>query len=500
MQQIEKLFSFFFRSTVPSVAAMLIWCLVSILFFEKLTANNGLGWDGARYANIAANLFNSSELDTYTIMRILPSLLVHIVFSVCGIEFSSPNIILAFEILNSILLCTSVFLTLKIFEHFQLSNAKKALGLVLVLGTYATLNFPFYYTVMTDTAGFTIAIAALYFFLKNEHLNLWLLGLIAAFTWPVALLQILALLFFNQSQVSYQPMNHIGKIILFACGCFWGCAASYYFIVVQQETNDMAYTLPIDKSLLWLSIPSVGVTAGLLCLMLSNKTFWKWSYWRQFFTALNILTPFALVAIVIFLVKSLALKESGYAGAYFLMKGVIYGAAKPFIILVSSVNYFGVAVLIAVVFGKEFLAASGKLGLGFCLAIVVNMLAVGLRSEVRVMSNIFPWLALISAIALKDKKIRPSFYFAATLLNLLFSKIWMKVNTGESSSINADGTIGFPEQKFFMNLGAWMSSEVYCWLSIAVIGSLILLWTLKLPNLSKSKALMKKSNTKLGLI
>lgn len=494
MQQIEKLLSIFFRSSLPAVAAMLVWCFISIVFFEKLPANNGLGWDGARYANIAANLFNSSELDSYTIMRILPSFLVHIFFSLLGIDFSPQNIIWAFEILNSFLLCVCVFLTLKIFDHFKLSNPKKALGLVLVFVSYATLNFPFYYTVMTDTAGFTIAIAALFFFLKKETLNLWLLGFIAAFTWPIALLQILALLFFNENNVAFKPMNLKSRILLFATGFVWGCTAAYYFLIVQRETNDMAYTLPIDQNLLWLSIPSVGITAGLLTLLLSNKTFFEWSYLVKFFTVKNIVFPISLVAVVAFLIKSLALKTSGYAGAYFLMKGIIYGAAKPFIIIVSSVNYFGVAVLIAILFGKEIVAASGKLGLGFCLAIVVNMLAVGLRSEVRVMSNIFPWLALLCAIALKDKKLHPSFYFAATFLNLLFSKIWMKINTGESSRINADGTIGFPEQKFFMNLGAWMSSEVYWWLSIAVISSLILLWILKMQKPSNSKVLIEKNS------
>ncbi len=476
MQQLEKLLLVFCKSKWIAVSVMFFWCAASILFFEKLEANNGLGWDGARYADIATHLFNSNELDSYTIMRILPSLLVHYIFTAFGIEFSPQNIVLGFEILNTTLLCISVFLTLGIFEHYQFSNAKKALGLTLVFCSYASLNFPFYYTVMTDTAGFTIAISAFYFFIKQQTWGLRILGFAAAFTWPIALLQVLALLFFNQHSVTFKPLSKLGYVTLFAIGFAWGYGLSFFFLVLKGETNDMAYTLPIDTNLLWLSIPSIGILSGLAALLLGNKTFFECSYWKKHFTIQQIFFPVILLVLVVLMVKSIELKQSGYASAYFLLKGVIYAAAKPFMVLVSSVNYFGVAVLVAILLGKETISTAGKLGLGFCAAIVINLLAVGMRSEVRIISNVFPWLALLVAIALKDKKLPAMFYAAVLLLNIFFSKIWLKVNTPEKPTMNADGTIGMPQQKFFMNLGSWMSSEVWLMLLIATTCAFIALY------------------------
>jgi hypothetical protein len=476
---LQKLLSAFFKSPTPAVLLMLAWCVIRIFFFEKLEANHGLGWDGARYADIATHLFQSEELDAYTIMRLLPSCLVHIFFSAAGIAFTPQNIMLAFQFLNTLLLCLSVYLTLKIFEHHQLSEAKKVLGLVLVFCTYATLNFPFYYTVMTDTAGFSIAIAALYFFTKGERLNLWLLGWIAAFTWPVALLQVLALLFFHQKQAVHLPFSQKELAVLFLSGFAWGFGATYYFVVMRGETNDMPFTLPIDKDLLWLSMTSVGMTAGCVALLLGNRTFFSWNYWKSFFDVKNILPPLTLLLLVAILISSIKVKPSGYASAYYLLKGIIYAAAKPFIAIVSSVNYFGAAILIALIFGKETISTAGRLGLGFAGAMVANLLAVGLRSEARIISNVFPWLAILATLALKDKKLSAPFYIIVFLLNLLYSKVWLKVNTPGPWSINADGTVGMPQQKFFMNLGPWMSTEVWQWLTVVVLLSFIILMMAK---------------------
>lgn len=462
-----------------AVGTMLLWCFISILFFEKLEANNGLGWDGYRYADIATYLFNSSELDSYTIMRILPSLIVHIIFSIFSIAFTPSNIILAFEILNTTLLCISIVLTLEIFNHFKLSDAKKALGLVLVFGSYGCLNFPFYYPVMTDTAGFVISIAIFYFFLKRQTLNLWLMGIIATFTWPIALLQVLALLFFNETNVEFKALKKRENIILFIAGFLWGCGLAYYFLIVQGERDNMKFTLPIDENLLWLSMLSVGFTSAVFSMLIANKTFFEIAHWKHFFSFKNIIASLSILVLLVALLSSLTLPKAGDNSFYFQMKFVVCGAAKPFIIIASATNFFGVALLLAIVFWKDVIATAGKFGLGFCGVIVLTMLVIGLQTDIRRFGHIFSWIAIVTTIALKDKKLPPALYIAVALMNFGFSKIWLKVNTGEPYSINPDGTVGMPLQKFYMNLGAWMSADMWQLLALATLVSFLLLLLLK---------------------
>jgi len=61
----------------------------------------------------------------------------------------------------------------------------------------------------------------------------------------------------------------------------------------------------------------------------------------------------------------------------------------------------------------------------------------------------------------------------AIIFNIVSSKIWLKIGDVNNSGFNADGTIAFPYQKFFMNLGPWISTQM--WLLFCVVCALTLL-------------------------
>jgi hypothetical protein len=255
------------------VVTICIWRI----FVAQLPANAGLGWDGMRYYQITADGLDSKVIDSYLILRIFPCLLIHILLKLASIAFTPANVILGFKIMNTVLIGLSALMVKSIFTQYKLNPISQLIGFVLVFLNYSVLYFTYYYPVMTDTPAFFLSIALFYFFVRGELSNVFLIGLIGAFTFPVIFPMAFALLLFSKKEVEYAPVN---KVLQYATGAVcvaYALVLGWYLIFVKNEVTDFTFTLPINHGMLPISFFVVALLFFFMPMVLFNKTFLQFS-------------------------------------------------------------------------------------------------------------------------------------------------------------------------------------------------------------------------------
>lgn len=123
------------RTSKHAMAIMVVlYGLIAICFGERIGVNEGRGWDGCYYADIAADFYGQvfpHRLDGYRIQRIVPSAVVH--YSLRLLHLPTTNldtIIRAFQVYNLLLLVVTVYLWNGIAGRLRLRSRGTWLGFV----------------------------------------------------------------------------------------------------------------------------------------------------------------------------------------------------------------------------------------------------------------------------------------------------------------------------------------------------------------------------------
>src|SRR5438309_7684741 len=85
------------------VSAMLLIGLANILWAERLTFNEGFGWDGTMYGGWVKDFYGSifvRGVPEYYAQRILPSAIVHYGMRLFRVPLETKNIVHAFDVYN----------------------------------------------------------------------------------------------------------------------------------------------------------------------------------------------------------------------------------------------------------------------------------------------------------------------------------------------------------------------------------------------------------------
>ncbi|MBX2908644.1 MAG: hypothetical protein KF706_03370 [Chitinophagales bacterium] len=465
--------SAFFFPTV--IFAVCVWRI----FVPQLPSNSGLGWDGYRYFTLVSEGLQSSTLDSYLVLRIFPLLLIHIAFKLFGIAFAPASVILAFKIMNTILITCSAWMVRKIFEHYKLSLTSQLIGMVIVFLNYAVLNFTFYYPVMTDTPAFFLSVALFYFFVRGELLNIALVGLMGAFTFPVLLPMALALILFPNKNIEFVPLKKTSLFVLGCVCCAYVLIMGYYLIFVKQEKVDLLYALPLSYGMLPVSFFSIALLYYFMPMVLGNKTFLSSGYFRSQLSANRlVLVAFVLVAFALVRAAIPVNSTSEYTTLYHQIKvPLFYAFQRPMITVVNHFNYFGSIMLLLILFWKKFAVFISRFGLGIAASVLFVFLVFFMKPESRALIFFFPWLMILISLFLGQYKFGSAFYFLILLINFATAKLWLFFEYDDySRKLLPDGTIDFPNQWFFMNLGIWETEYVWLWLCFAAITCLAFLF------------------------
>lgn len=476
------------KTNLLMVAAMLLIGVANITWAERLTVNDGLGWDGVRYAAWTKNFYDSvfiERVPEYYVQRILPSVVVHYGRRLVLAPFfdsqtkgqilnDAQNIILSYDIYNLILLLISAYVWGLIADKLKIGNRGKWLGFCFLFLNYAILKHNFYHSVLTDTSAYALGILMFYFFLTRRQVSLLICTLLGAFAWPTLLYMGILLYVFpcekDDRPTGLPPTAYPPKKLnfIFAAVATGVSLAAVLFLLYYNFAERFARfgrTLrPLDTSLLPLSILALllylffGLAiASADARLFSPQYILKALDWRRVAVALGLLTAVKIT------VKLLASgEEFGWGDTRTFFIHSFYTALyDPFIFLVSHTIYYGPCILLLIFFWRRFSERIGRFGIGLRLLLIMYVIF-GINSQSRFILNAMPIFIIVLVGLLEDYGLKPRHIGLWLVLSVLYSKVWYVFNT---APVADDGTLEvlltFPLQHYFMNSGPWMSSRMY---------------------------------------
>ncbi len=459
---------------------MLYYGMFYILFGESYPFNEGLCTDGYVYRSFFPDFRNSVFFDTYYVHRIFPSFLLSVFFKFLSISLAGKNIYIAFQILNLTSIVTACYFFKQILVLFKISLKNQLFAFALLLLNFGVIKFAFYLPVMTDTFAMMLSTALLYFYLKNNIIGIVTCTILLAFTWPMAYYQGLLLIAFPICILPLVPPLKWQKILIQGISILYVSVLCVFFVFISKLDNNTIdfFIMKIDRTLLPISILGIVVLYFFFSKLFFNKTLLDKSL---FFAKLNykrLLISIGVFVLVLLIIQVIhPMSTASYSTSQIFSDVTLISLIKPLISIVSDFSYFGIAVCFLILFWSSFCKTLTQMGWGLVAALGMNIFFFGITPESRHLINILPWLIVLLIKAINKYSFKTSFYVVTGLLSFAASKIWLLLNiyssnskiwhslnvTTDNSSLNIDknGSLGFPSQLLWMNIGPWMSERMY---------------------------------------
>ena len=114
------------------LGVVILFCLISVTLFEKITANGGLGWDGWTYNQILMRfkeIIVGGNITAYCLKRSLTLAVTYFLFKIISgmgmlMGFTSltptvPMVIACFSLWSTLAITGSNFYLFKIYDKFE---------------------------------------------------------------------------------------------------------------------------------------------------------------------------------------------------------------------------------------------------------------------------------------------------------------------------------------------------------------------------------------------
>lgn len=449
-----------------------------ILFGERYYLNDGLSMDGIVFSSFV-KMFNASYyFDTYYVHRILPSFLVGGSFKLFSISTTNYNIYTAFQILNIISIAISCIFLKKTLLLLKVSIKNQLLAQILLVFNFAVLKMPFYLSVMTDTMAMCLSIMMLFFYLKKNMVGLIIFTIMACFTWQMLFFQGIILIALPFLTLPYSKVESLTKIIIPSLSSGLALTLCIFLIFVRKADTNVELVAKINKTLLPYSIAGVVLLFYFFSFILLNAHLLNL---RSFFKKLklsNIIIAFSLFIATLCIIYLLNPFPSKFYPLYNILTGTVTSALMwPLHTLVSHTVFWGVIMILLILFWKDFSKLLSQMGWGIVIAFGLNLFTFGIISETRCLANLLPWIIVFLIKAINKYSFSNIFYIVVTAFSIFASKIWLYLNPSKNEIyamyLDKNGSMGFPDQKMWMHFGPWMSEKMYY-----LQGSVILLFLL----------------------
>ncbi|MCK1545775.1 hypothetical protein IVA98_19210 [Bradyrhizobium sp. 160] len=429
---------------------------------ERIQHNEGLGWDGAAYADWAQRdtleVLRKNDLSEYYVGRILPSLVVHFLSKWLHYDIGSPTgVIRAFFVLNCALLCGGIALMLSIARHYGWRRNIAYLAVSGFLFNYAVLTNLSYNPTLTDISGYVLGLAIIWAYLRGYLQILWLLSLVSGFVWPTMIYGSFLLIAFGHTKLEAGPIPRHAHVLALANSLFLLVLSGWlYFVKGLRQTPGTTelklMLLPLCALLyggyLYLAeLPLINVPAGLRALRRVD--------WRAIVAAL----------VLVVAVKWLTSYFSDHSpGPLTIVRyiGLLTQAslANPLVNAVAHAMHYGPFYLLAVFLWRRVAAVAWSEGLGLTLFTML-FAALSIGSESRQFLNAWPVLIVLVCQVLHqlDEQYRIDWWFTYSIagMGLILSRCWLRINVG----LWTGDFQNFPDQMLYMYTGPWMSNQMY---------------------------------------
>ncbi|MEZ8129602.1 hypothetical protein [Enterovibrio norvegicus] len=439
----------------------IVFFVFNFFYGERIQHNDGLGWDGAAYADWAqrdsAEILSSKSVSNYYIGRILPSFIVHFFSEFTGYDIStSSTVIKAFYIYNSVLLISIFYVLCLIGKHYKWNDKVYFLAFISVFFNYPVLKNFSYNPTLTDMSGYFLGVLAFYFYIRRNNFAILLSMLVGAFVWPTVIYACLAFLIFGHGVMEERkPRLHSKMLGLTLPVLLISLAAYLFFFEGLKQLNG---TTSLNKELLPLSL--------LLFVAYMFSAVFRFIDIPEALKAIKIRNlKYALMAIVLFMVTKFIISflSNGDPGPLTAVKylGLFTQASltNPLINVVAHANHYGPFYILLIFIWPQIVSYAKSEGLGlvaFCF--IFAFLSIGCES--RQFINAWPVFALISCHVLFLKyheNITWVFVYSMLIISLVTSRFWLDINVGVWTGNFQE----FPDQMLYMYSGPWMSHLMY---------------------------------------
>ncbi len=464
----------------------LLFGLFNIFFGEKTHVRGGFFYDGSVYADISIHFEelvfhkgagadpykNDSDqfrhgISDYLLQRTFPLALVHYSLKAAGAEFSNENVIKGFESWNLIYILISLFAWHFILKKLQLSSLLQLLSYVLIYCNFAFLKLNFYYPVLTDTPAFMLMMITLWAWLYNKPIIQLLILVVGAFTWPSFFYLSGVLLFFmpNKEDDLYDEKS---KIKLWATPLMSVLVMVFlYWVFYIKHNNDgvMSYfegewdAEKINRGMLPLSLVLLMIyLSGLfynLFKLNGKKIINVKNYLKKYHILMGIVLLLLYIGIKL-VIKQLQGPDTVSGMKLYIRNAFLRSCTDPLTFLVSNIHYFGIIFILIVLYLKSFVRNVQAHGMG--AVIIIAMITIfSINSESRQITYIIPILCYFILPRIKELNLSKGQVAGLIACAVLLSKFWLPLNHGEYVNQPTE----FPDQWYFMNMGPWMSHEMY---------------------------------------
>jgi len=456
------LFGFFFGERMLSFGKLgdeLIYFFVAY-DFEKIVFEAGMDW--------------------YFAQRVLPSGLIHYFLRLFSIPLTVDNIINAFGVSNIILTVLFAYVWCLISEELKISERGLWLGFIAFFINFPILKFMPYIQVITDLYGYFLGLLLFYFFIKRKTILLLLTTLVGSFTWPTVIYIGLILYVFPRPKEG-DPKGEqckvcpIGISIIISGIIAWGYYVATGLLRGDESLVSFAFVNGVNKPNMFTLNASIAfalVYAFLGVKMVLSNT----GLLDADFILKNIKYKRVAVAIALYLAIKVALSYITDVNAFFSYKHyfidkLIHSISQPGIFLVSHISFFGPFVIFFIFFWKSFCKEASKLGIGFSLCVLLIFIF-SLNCETRHSMGFYPLFVPVLIKVIDSFNWKKWNYWLIAIVSLLLSKVWLKIHTGPW----VGEAIGFPKQRYYMNIGPWMSEGMYIVQGVSALAALLLFY------------------------
>lgn len=447
-------------------AIVVVGCVATISFGERIGVNRGQGWDGMSYTAWAEAFWQRvvvEGLTRYHAQRVLPSAIVHYGLRLVGATPDLAHVIAGFQVLNTVVLAGAAVLWAELGAVMQWRRAAVWVGFVALFGGFANARHALYYPTLTDPMAFALGMAMAWGYLTRRGWVLWLVAAAGLVTWPALAPLAMVLMVLPRAGVPVEAGPRVRRWIaagLAAIGAaVFGVLAMWYLAHPVPGVGDEKFAQWVRRDLLVITLPMLAVMlgAGWYVLLVEPRLWNVRGYFRQIFCARVLVSVAGIVGLVIarqLWLARVGAHGDGPSGAQFLCEHTLAAIRGPVWGLVHQVVYFGPIVIVAVIHWRRIAEVAAAWGPGAVLALALTV-AFAAGSNARQWNHLLPFLVAATIAATEARwTVRRALGFVA--IALPWSKLWLQIGYDRPLVWQE-----FPNQRYFMNHGPYASDAMY---------------------------------------
>jgi hypothetical protein len=472
-----------------SSRALLLLILLGIqtagLFSEHIPVNKEMGWDGKNYGELTVwfeDLAKTKQIDSYQYQRVLTPAIIHYTCRMFHIPLSIETVPFIYGVYNFILLAAAALLFFAICTQLSIHRNIEVIGFAALFFNYFALKNTPYYPVLTDVSAFFMGMLLCYCFVKRSNIGMGITLLLGHFTFPLFLLSSLPLFVNIRTNAFTAKLN---TALLFKILAAFFILVYLVVLTLMLTHPDLLlipkYTMQINMYLLPVSIILVLVYMWRLLNTLGKAPIQKAEFNTQSLL-LKMAGAFVFMIVCSYFIRSISIPEEVFTPKVFLMNVFQQSIDNPLVFLVSHTIYLGPAIILIVLFYKRFVNTLMQTGDS---AIVYFLIAavLSLGSETRQFLHFYPFMVIMLLLGINDLNVTRKQLIIFVLLSLVCSKCWLPINAPEI--FEHYDFMNFPDQRYFMNHGPFMSDQSYFInLAIVSVSALIIIFLFRKTTVS----------------